>query len=124
MKYIIKESQYKNLFQHLIDEKLNYIRETCTNYPSEYIQDIGWDTCRQVYDLEEIEVIDVQTIIRRYDNNDENYTIKVDLICKTYTLNANFDEVVYDLKSMIKKITGFENLFFNYEIKLLSNPNW
>ena len=64
MKYIIKESQYNRLFenksnkiemfQDLIDDKLNYIRRVCDNGADDYEGDVGAESCNQIEQVEKV----------------------------------------------------------------------
>ena len=70
MKYIITESQYKTIvesnkrtevFQDLINDKLEYIKKHCDEYNSDnYPNDISFDSCDEVATIENIRVSNVE----------------------------------------------------------------
>jgi hypothetical protein len=129
MKYIITESQYKTLieqkvskkemFQELIDEKLEYIKKNCGEYDStSYDNGIGIGTC-DVVDIVDNIVVDEVTMISgaRTDMEGNMYDVTPGIYLKliinlhSATKIYDFDDLVYDLKHMIRKSTGIMVVF-------------
>ena len=133
MKYIITESQYKTLieqkvskkelFQDLIDEKLEYIKKNCVEYDStsdDY--GIGIGTCNVVDIVDNIVVDEVNMISSaRTDMEGNMYDvtpgIHLKLIVNLHSATKiyDFDDLVYDLKHMIRKSTGLM-VVFDYRV--------
>ena len=133
MKYIITESQYKNLieqkmgkkemFQELIDEKLEYIKKNCGEYDSNsYDNGIGIGTC-DVVDIVDNIVVDEVTMISgaRTDMEGNMYDVTPGIYLKliinlhSATKIYDFDDLVYDLKHMLRKSTGMM-IVFDYRV--------
>jgi len=133
MKYIITESQYKTLieqkvskkemFQELIDEKLEYIKKNCGEYDStSYDNGIGIGTCDVVDIVDNIVVdeLNVMSTARTYmERNMYDVTpgIHLKLIVNLHSATKiyDFDDLVYDLKHMIRKSTGIM-VVFDYRV--------
>jgi len=133
MKYIITESQYKTLieqkvskkemFQELIDEKLEYIKNSCGEYNStSYDNGIGIGTCN-VVDIVDNIVVDEVTMISgaRTDMEGNMYDVTPGIYLKlVINLHSasnmyDFDDLIYDLKHMLRKSTGIM-IVFDYKI--------
>ncbi len=133
MKYIITESQYKTLieqkvskkemFQELIDEKLEYIKKNCGEYDStSYDNGIGIGTC-DVVDIVDNIVVDELNVMSsaRTDMEGNMYDvtpgIHLKLIVNLHSATKiyDFDDLVYDLKHMIRKSTGIM-VVFDYRV--------
>jgi hypothetical protein len=133
MKYIINESQYKTLieqklskkelFQGLIDEKFQYIKKHCGEYNADnYPKDIGIGTC-DVADMIDNIVVDEVTMISgaRTDMDGNMYDttpgIYLKLIINLHSAKKiyDFDDLVYDLKHMLRKSTGIM-VVFDYRV--------
>jgi hypothetical protein len=129
MKYIITESQYKTLieqkvskkemFQELIDEKLEYIKKNCGEYDStSYDNGIGIGTCDVVDIVDNIVVDEVNMMSSaRTDMEGNMYDVTPGIYLKliinlhSATKIYDFDDLVYDLKHMIRKSTGIMVVF-------------
>lgn len=123
MKYILTESQYnlvlesqkhEQLFQDLIDSNLKIIRYEC-NKDNEYsVRDVSDFTCDQVGQVERIEVMgtDWSTI----KNSNHKYMIVKLMVHYSSIYKGNFDadDLIYDLKQMIRNSTGMP-VILDYE---------
>lgn len=139
-KIIVTESQYKRLFeqkqtkiemfQDLINDKLEYIRGFCNEDLSaeNYGGDVGFGSCDNVAVIDSIKVDEVDTMTgartdmsgNLYDSTPSIYikfTINYDAIITQY----DFDDVVYDLKHMLRKSTGGLSIVFDYRTKRLNS---
>jgi len=139
MKYILTESQYHRLqenkltkvdfFQDLVDKKLKYIRDHCDELDSEeYHGDIGFDSCDEVDSIENIRVTDVQFVkssVHPYKKSDESSLIIINLMIDYRSIKyVSFDNLIWDLKQMIKNQIKFP-VDIHFEINNLSkNFNW
>ena len=133
MKYIITESQYKTLieqkmgkkemFQELINDKLEYIKKNCEEYNSNsYDNGIGIGTC-DVVDIVDNIVVDEVTMISgaRTDMEGNMYDVTPGIYLKlVINLHSasnmyDFDDLIYDLKHMLRKSTGIM-IVFDYRV--------
>ena len=113
----------KELFQDLIDEKLEYIKKNCVEYDStsdDY--GIGIGTCNVVDIVDNIVVDEVNMISSaRTDMEGNMYDvtpgIHLKLIVNLHSATKiyDFDDLVYDLKHMIRKSTGLM-VVFDYRV--------
>lgn len=138
-KIIVTETQYKRLFeekktkkemfQELIDEKLEYIKNSCEKHiiPN----DISFTSCDFVDMIESIKVVEVDTMTgartdmegNLYDTTPSIY-IKVMINYSTIRNYYDFDDVIYDIKYGLKKSTGLP-LVFDYRTNNLNqNKEW
>jgi hypothetical protein len=128
MKYILTESQYnlvlesqkyEQLFQELIDNRLDYIRKHCDAYNADnYPGDIGFASCDQIVQVEKIKVIDADwtTIMHSNKSKEHKYmTVKI-MVYFSSIRKGDFDadDLTYDLEQMIRKSTGMP-FILNYE---------
>lgn len=140
---IVTESQYRRLFeekktkkevfQELIDEKLQYIKDSCENISSEsFPNDVGFTSCDNVDTIESIKVTDVKVLTgtrtdmygNQYDSTPSIFIkLKVDYI--SVKGHENFDEIIFDIKHMLRKSTGGLQIVFDYEQQnLRTNREW
>jgi hypothetical protein len=134
MKYIITESQYKklteqklskkDLFQDMINEKLEYIKKHCDNETTHtFPNDIQFTTCYYIDLVNSITVNEITVISSaRTDMSGEPYDVTPGLYIKL-TINISsakkifdFDDLVYDLKHMLRKSSGGLMVVFDYDI--------
>lgn len=121
MKYILLESQYTRLFenksnkievfQELVNKKLNYIRNHCKGMDSEsYAGDIGFECCDEVSSIEKIRVTDVEYSISKHhpynDSTKETLIILHLIIDYDFMRYKSYDNVIFDLKQILKSSTG------------------
>ena len=134
MKYIVTESQYKklveqklskkDLFQEMINEKLDYIRKGCNDLSHEsFPNDISFSSCDVIDTVDSITVNEITVISSaRTDMSGEPYDVTPGLYIKL-TINIlsakkifDFDDLVYDLKHMLRKSSGGLMVVFDYVI--------
>ena len=134
MKYIVTESQYKklveqklskkDLFQEMINEKLDYIRKGCNDLSHEsFPNDISFSSCDVIDTVDSITVNEITVISSaRTDMSGEPYDVTPGLYIKL-TINISsakkifdFDDLVYDLKHMLRKSSGGLMVVFDYNI--------
>jgi hypothetical protein len=121
VKYIITESQHNKLFenkstkvdvfQELVDRKLNYIRNHCDEMDSEeYGGDIGFESCDEVKSIEKIRVTDVEYITSKhhpYDKSTQKTLIILHLVIDYNSIKyQSYDNIIWDLKEILKSSTG------------------
>jgi hypothetical protein len=143
-KIIVTESQYKRLFeqkqskievfQDLINDKLEYIRGFCSEDLSaeNYGGDVGFGSCDDLAVIDSIKVdeVNMMTSARTdmsgnlYDSTPSIY-IKLTIDYTDIGTYSNFDDIVYDLKHILKKSTGGLPIIFDYRTKNLNkNKEW
>lgn len=142
-KIIVTESQYKRLFeqkkpkievfQELIDEKLQYIKYFCENISSQtFPSDVGFTSCEFVDMIESIKVDEVNMMTgartdmygNKYDSTPSVF-VKVTINYRTIRNYYNFDEIVYDLKHILRKSTGGLPIVLDYRTNNLNkNKEW
>lgn len=120
MKYLVTESQYNlilesqrniEFFQKLIDNRMDYIRRVCDNGAEDYEGYVGHESCRQLEQVEKVEVIDADWVIIKHSNRDqeEKYmSVKLMIYYSSIYKGGEFDadDLTYDLERMIRKSTG------------------
>ena len=133
---IVTESQYKRIFeqkkskvemfQDLINDKLEDIRKEC--------DDLGFnfETCNDVDMIESIKVEGVNMLTGdRTDMSGNKYVsepsiyVKLTINYSSIIPSKDFDEIIYDLKWMLKKSTGGLPIVLDYQINNLNtNKEW
>ena len=77
MKYILTESQYNlileskkyiQLFQDLIDSKLDVLRKECEGGADVYVGNSGAESCNQIELIDEVKVTDAEWVIIKHSN--------------------------------------------------------
>ena len=105
MKYILTEEQYKNLlesnkklnvFQELIDTKLNELRKECDE------NEDSFSGCYEVDSIEEIKVVD---IIHTTKDNSPLIILRVIILFDTFKYKDYVDSVL-ELNWRLRKSTG------------------
>jgi hypothetical protein len=127
MKYILTESQYNlvvesqkkiQFFQDLIDTNLSYIRNECEKETENYVRDVSDYSCDQIDQVEKIKVMGTDwTTIKNINKPEDNKYMIVNLMVyysSIYKGNFDADDLIYDLKQMIRNSTGIP-LLLNYE---------
>lgn len=128
MKYIVTESQYKlitesqryvKVFQELVDNELKYIRRVCDNGADDYQGDVGDESCKQLENLEKIDVEDAEWVTIMHSNKPlpQKY-MKIRLMVY-YFSNRQFgdfdaDDLTYDLERILRNKTTMP-LIINYD---------
>ena len=127
MKYILTESQYNlvvesqkkiQFFQDLIDTNLYYIRNECEKETENYVRDVSDYSCDQIDQVEKIKVMGTDwTTIKNINKPEDNKHMIVNLMVyysSIYKGDFDADDLIYDLKQMIRNSTGIP-LLLNYE---------
>jgi hypothetical protein len=141
---IVTESQYKRIFeqkksklevfQDLINNKLNYIRGFCDNSLSseEYSGDVGFGSCDVVDTIDSIKVDEVNMMTgartdmegNTYDSTPSIY-VKLTINFSNIKEYVDFDDMVYDLKHILRKSTGGLPIVLDYRTNNLNkNKEW
>jgi hypothetical protein len=113
----------KEMFQELINDKLEYIKKNCEEYDSNsYDNGIGIGTCDVVDIVDNIVVDEVNMMSSaRTDMEGNMYDVTPGIYLKliinlhSATKIYDFDDLVYDLKHMIRKSTGIM-VVFDYKV--------
>jgi len=130
---IVTESQYKRLFeqkkskvemfQDLINDKLEYIRGFCNKDldTENYSGDVGFEACAEVEMIDSIKVDEVNMMTGARTDMDGNMydstpSIYVKLMINYSNLRDryDFDEITYDMRHILKKSTGGLPIVFDY----------
>jgi hypothetical protein len=128
MKCIITEQQYnlilesqKNIevFQEIIDDKLNYIRRVCDKGADDYEGDVGQESCNQIANVEKVDVTDADWVTVKHSNRpqEEKYmSIKIMIYYTSNQQYGNFDadDLTYDLERILRTKTTMP-ILLNYE---------
>ena len=113
----------KEMFQELINDKLEYIKKSCEEYNSTIYSDgIGIGTCG-IVDIVDNIVVDEVTMISgaRTDMEGNMYDVTPGIYLKlVINLHSasnmyDFDDLIYDLKHMLRKSTGIM-IVFDYRV--------
>ena len=113
----------KYLFQEMINEKLEYIRKNCDKVSSEtFPNDIGFTTCDTIDAVDSIRVNELTvTSSARTDMEGNMYDttpgiyLKLIINLHSATKIYDFDDLIYDLKHLLRKSTGIM-VVFNYRV--------
>jgi len=127
MKYILTESQYnlllesqkyKQLFQDLIDSKLDVLRKECEGGADVYVGNSGAESCNQIESIDEVKVTDAEWVTVMHSNKplEQKYMSVKIMIYFSSIRRGDFDadDLAYDLERMIRKSTGMP-FILNYE---------
>ena len=113
----------KELFQEIIDDNVEYIKKQCNEYNADnYASHISFSTCDEVDIIDSISVDEVVMISgartdmegNMYDTTPGIY-LKLTINLHSATKMSVFDELIYDLKHVIRKSTGLL-VVFDYRI--------
>jgi hypothetical protein len=135
-KIIVTESQYKrlfeqkqskiDLFQDLINDRLEYIRGFCNESLSadDYKGDVGFGSCDEVEMIDSIKVDEVNMMTgartdmegNLYDSTPSIY-VKLIINYSSVKDRYDFDDIVYDLRYGLRKSTGGLPIVFDYRTK-------
>ena len=136
---IVTESQYNRLFeqktskldmfQELINDKLEYIRGFCDkDLESEnYSGDVGVESCAELEMIDSIKVDEVNMMTgartdmygNMYDSTPSIY-VKLIINYSSIRDRYDFDEITYDLKHILKNSTGKLPIVFDYKTNNIS----
>ena len=136
---IVTESQYKRLFeqkkskldmfQDLINDKLEYIRGFCSKDldAENYSGDVGFEACSEGEMIDSIKVDEVNMMTgartdmygNMYDSTPSIY-VKLIINYSSIRDRYDFDEITYDLKHILKNSTGKLPIVFDYKTNNIS----
>jgi len=118
-------------FQKLIDNNLEYIKNYCNSNQASYKSSVGIATCDVVDMINSIKITDLQMMSSAGTDmygNLQNVTpsIHVKLLVNFTSLrkNVDFDEVIYDLKHMLRKATGMLIIFDYDQENTVKDRQW
>jgi hypothetical protein len=127
MKYIIKESQYNlilesqrylEVFQELIDREIEYIRRVCDMGADDYQGDVGDESCKQIENIEKVDVTDANWVTVKHSNRPEEHkrmSIKIMIYYSSIRFgNFDADDLTYDLEKILRTKTTMP-ILLNYE---------
>jgi hypothetical protein len=129
-----KEKQSKKeLFQELIDEKLQYIKDSCQDINTQTLpSDVGFTSCEFADMIESIEVTEMNVMTgsrtdmygNMYDTTPSVF-IKLMVNYRTIRNYYDFDEIIYDIKHMLRKSTGGLPIVLDYQVNnLKTDKEW
>jgi hypothetical protein len=127
MKYIVTESQYNlileskkyiQLFQDLIDSKLDVLRKECEGGADVYVGNSGAESCNQIELIDKVEVTDAEWVTIKHSNRpqEEKYmSVKIMIYYSSIRRgDLDADDLTYDLERMIRISTGMP-FILNYD---------
>jgi hypothetical protein len=127
MKYIIKESQYNlilesqrylEVFQELIDREIEYIRRVCDMGADDYQGDVGDESCKQIENIEKVDVTDANWVTVKHSNRPEeqkHMSIKIMIYFSSIRRgDLDADDFTYDLERILRRKTTMP-ILLNYE---------
>jgi hypothetical protein len=127
MEYVLTESQYnlivesqkyKQLFQDLIDSKLDILRKECEGGADLYVGNSGAESCNQIELIDKVKVTDAGWVTVNHSNRtqEEKYmSVKIMIYYSSIRRgDLDADDLTYDLEQMIRKSTGMP-FILNYE---------
>jgi hypothetical protein len=127
MKYILTESQYnlilesrkhEQLFQDLIDSKLDILRKECEGGADVYVGNSGAESCNQIELIDKVKVTDAEWVTIKHSNRpqEEKYmSVKIMIYYSSIRRGElDADDLTYDLERMIRISTGMP-FILNYE---------
>jgi len=132
MKYIITEAQYNTIvesnkrievFQELINKEIVLLREYCGYDPEtgDYEDSAeDFDLCNQVSTVEDITITNIELI-----KSEQNPKIVIEInIMYDFMRYKDYDDLIYQLKYILKKSTGLP-IDIKYEtVNTRTNPQW
>jgi hypothetical protein len=127
MKYILTESQYnlilesrkhEQLFQDLIDSKLDILRKECEGGADVYVGNSGAESCNQIELIDKVKVTDAEWVTIKHSNRpqEEKYmSVKIMIYYSSIRRGElDADDLTYDLERMIRISTGMP-FILNYQ---------
>jgi hypothetical protein len=127
MKYIITEQQHnlilesqKNIevFQEIIDDKLNYIRRVCEKGADDYEGDVGEESCNQIEQVEKVVVTSADWVTVTHSNRPQEHKYMTVNIMIYYSSirrgQMDADDLAFDLERILRTKTTMP-ILLNYE---------
>jgi hypothetical protein len=120
-----QKSDRKEVFQELINEKLDYIKKGCDDISHEsFPNDISFSSCDVIDDVDSITVDEINMISgSRTDMDGNMYETTPGLYIKiTFNISSartgyGYEDLVYDLKYLIRKSSGGLMVVFDYKTR-------
>jgi hypothetical protein len=114
----------KELFQDMVNEKLEYIKKRCVDADDvTFPNDISFSTCDTVDLVDSITVAELNVMSSaRTDMSGELYNVTPSIYIKLIINFSSakkifdFDDLVYDIKHMLRKSTGGLMVVFDYTV--------
>ncbi len=119
-----QKSNKQELFQELVNDKLEDIKKQCDELSSDtFTNEVGFDTCHdaEVVDSITVNEVNIMTAARTdmygnmYDQTPSIY-VKLTINFSSTKPQYDFDDIIYDLKWMLKKSTGKLPIVLDYRI--------
>ena len=118
-----QKSDRKEVFQEMINETLEYIRKGCNDISHEsFPNDISFSSCDVIDNVDNIRVDEVRMISSsRTDMQGNMYEttpglyIKVTINISSARTGYGYEDLIYDLKLLIRKSTGGLMVVFDYK---------
>jgi hypothetical protein len=127
MKCIVTEQQYnlilesqKNIevFQEIIDDKLNYIRRVCEKGADDYEGDVGEESCNQIEQVEKVVVTSADWVTVTHSNRPQEHKYMTVNIMIYYSSirrgQMDADDLAFDLERILRTKTTMP-ILLNYE---------
>jgi hypothetical protein len=117
-----QKSNKQELFQELVNDKLEDIKKQCDELSSDtFTNEVGFDTCHdaEVVDSITVNEVNIMTAARTdmygnmYDQTPSIY-VKLTINFSSAKPQYDFDDIIYDLKWMLKKSTGKLPIVLDY----------
>jgi hypothetical protein len=118
-----EKSDKREMFQEMINEKLDYIRKGCDDISHEsFPNDISFSSCDVIDNVDSITVDEVRMISgsrtdmygNMYDTTSSLY-IKVTINISSARTGYGYEDLIYDLKLLIRKSSGGLMVVFDYK---------
>jgi len=118
-----QKSDKREMFQEMINEKLDYIRKGCNDLSHEsFPNDISFSSCDVIDNVDSITVDEVRMISgsrtdmygNTYDTTSGLY-IKITINISSARTGYGYEDLIYDLKYLIRKSTGGLMVVFDYK---------
>ena len=118
-----QKSDKREMFQEMINEKLDYIRKGCNDLSHEsFPNDISFSSCDVIDTVDSITVDEVRMISgsrtdmygNTYDTTSGLY-IKITINISSARTGYGYEDLIYDLKYLIRKSTGGLMVVFDYK---------
>jgi hypothetical protein len=127
MKYVINESQYnlilesqkyRQLFEEVIQREIKHIQKECEDGMIDYPDYSDDEQCKQLEDIEKIEVTDADWVTIKHSNQqlEQKYMHIKLMVYYSSIRRGDFDadELAYQLERRLRLSTGMP-LIINYE---------
>jgi hypothetical protein len=114
----LESKKYIQLFQDLIDSKLDVLRKECEGGADVYVGNSGAESCNQIELIDKVEVTDAEWVTIKHSNRpqEEKYmSVKIMIYYSSIRRgDLDADDLTYDLERMIRISTGMP-FILNYQ---------